>query len=360
MTDLHEAEINWEDLLLDIEEQNAVLLLGHGFLPGAQGALLQEKLGEKLLHAYGREGLFLFADSEAKTRAQKEAARFYRGQSLDGGLLKQIAEMPFPLMVSANPDTLLLDTFAQYQVPCQFDYFSSRYKVREYAIQRPKVQQPLLYNLCGSHEDRESLLLDYDDLFLMLSKLLGGETPLPNNEVRMPLYRATSFIFLGFHFERWYTQLFMRYLNMNESRFSNPKSNYALKTTFVNEDAQAFFWEQFNVKFIGADWGFFHEPHRRFREKFPDKLRKLVDVLSPTATTVVQLIEKADFPAAFQMLDIFKGQFDKEDNDLLITLKSRYSGYEQQKREGTADSRDLSVELANIRQGLLHLAQQLT
>ena len=124
-------DFNWDDLLDDIEEQNAVLLLGHGFLPGTQAALgeqLREKLQAKLLYSYAREGLFLFADSEAKTTAQKEAARHYRGFQADAEILKKMVEMPFPLMISANPDKLLLNAFAQYRLPCQFDYFSSQYK----------------------------------------------------------------------------------------------------------------------------------------------------------------------------------------------------------------------------------------
>lgn len=351
---------DWDDLLDDIEEQNAVLLLGHGFLPGAQAALgaqLQEKLNSKLLHSYSREALFLFADSEAKTTAQKEAARYYRGVEVEESILQKMAEMPFPIIISANPDKLLLDTFARYRLPCQFDYFSSQYKIREYTVERPNRDKPLLYNLCGSHEDKESLLLDYDDLFQMLKVLLSDLT-IPN-EVRMPLLKTTTYIFVGFHFERWYTQLFLRYLNMNDNRFSNNSRNYALKTTFSDPSSQEFFLRQFNVKYIGAGYDLFDELHKRFSTKYPQSLRQLVDTLSPTATTVIQLVARDDLPAAFQMMKIFTPQLDPEDHNLLTMTESDYARYLKLKAAGATDQRDLNLMIARVKNNLINLAKKL-
>ncbi|MEZ4847206.1 MAG: SIR2 family protein [Bacteroidia bacterium] len=353
-------DLDWDDLLSDIEEQNAVLLLGHGFQHTQEGLRdhLQDKLGEKLLHTYDRDGLFLFADSEAKTMAQKEAARYYRGLKNEDAQRKKIIEMPFPLIVSANPDKLLLDSFAKYQVPCQFDYFASSYKTKEYEVTRPSREKPLIYNLCGSQEDRESLLLDYDDLFQML-KVLLADLKIPN-EVRLPLFKMTTYIFVGFHFERWYTQLFMRYLNMSENRFSNKSSNYVLKTQFRDDDMQQFFLRQFNVKYIGADWSFFDELHQRFSQKYPDQLRKLTDLLSPTATTIISLIEQSNMSAAFSVLDGFSGQLDEDDKVLLTMTKSEYSQYEELKADGTSTEENLRIMMARVRKNAIELAKKLS
>ena len=353
--------LNWDDLLYDIEEQNAVLLLGHGFVPGAQADLrakLQARLGDKLLHSYEREGLFLFADREAKTNAQKEAARFHRELRLEESILQKIAQLPFPLIVSANPDQRLLDALAQYQVPHQFDYFSCRPKRQTHAVGYPQRDQPLIYHLCGSEDDRDSLLLDYEDLFQMLKALLN-DLGVPD-KLRIHLKRATTYIFVGFHFERWYTQLFLRYLNMHEDHFLNDSSNYVLKTSFQNPEAQQFFLQQFNVKYIGADWSFFDELHRRFTAKFPQRLRSLTDTLSPTAATVVQLIEKADFGAAFNVLKAFASQLDSDDQTLILTTESQYSQYEQEKANGTSTQEHLGIMRARVRQNLIALAKKLS
>jgi hypothetical protein len=353
-------DTDWNKLLDDIEEQHAVLLLGHGFLPGAQAGLagrLHDKLGDRLLHSHDREGLFLFRDIETKTDAQQEAARWYRSATQEEALMRKMVEMPFPLIVSGNPDKLLLDAFARYRLPCQFDYFSSQHKAAEYPTERPHRDKPLLYNLCGSHEDRESLLLDYDDLFQMLSGLLA-DLNVPN-DLRMSLRKATTYVFVGFHFERWYTQLFLRYLNMNTSRFANNSRNYALKTSFRDPDSQAFFLQQFNVKYIGAGLEFFDELYRRFAARYPHSLRQVVDALSPTATAIVQLVERADFVAAFQMLKIFAGQLDHDDRDLLTLTESEYAQHARLQADGTSTQEHLSIMLARVRRNVMELAKKL-
>ncbi|MCB9333057.1 MAG: SIR2 family protein [Lewinellaceae bacterium] len=320
---------NWDDILDDIADQRAVLLLGHNFLPGAQEQLhaaLLEKLGDKLQHFYSRDGLFLFRDSDAKTTAQQLAARFFRNNAPDDAMLKKIAEMPFRLMISANPDKFLPDAFAKYKLRLQFDYFSSNNKEEEHNVGRPTEENPLLYNLCGSVEDQESLILDYDDLFKMLKTLLA-DLKIPN-EIRLPLMKTTTYIFVGFHFERWYTQLFLRYLNMNDNQFSNNSRNYVLNTTFRDTDMERFFLQQFNIlRYIGADWTFFEELHRRFEEKYPVKLRRLIDQLSPTAAAVAQLVAKGEDESAISMLNIFKGQLPADDQEQLVMTEAAYNQY---------------------------------
>ncbi|MBL7817563.1 MAG: SIR2 family protein [Saprospiraceae bacterium] len=353
--------LNWDDILEDIEEQRAVLLIGHNFFPNAHGELntqLSEKLKEKLLYFYNRDGLFLFKDSDAKTTAQQVTARFYKSNAPDDDILKKVVEMPFRLMISANPDKFLVNAFAQYKQPLQFDYFSSNNKECEYKIERPSGENPLLYNLCGSVEDQESLILDYDDLFKMLKTLLA-DLKVPN-EIRLPLMKTTTYIFVGFHFERWYTQLFLRYLNMNDNQFSNNSRNYVLKTTFKDTDMQQFFMEQFNVKFIGADWLFFEQMHKRFAKKYPNKLRKVVEQLSPTATTISQLVAKSEYASAFSMLKIFASQFDKDDLDMLTMAESAFSQYLKDKAEGIVLTEHLNSALARVRKNILDLAKKLS
>ncbi|MCB0542328.1 MAG: SIR2 family protein [Saprospiraceae bacterium] len=350
----------WDDILDDIAEQRAVLLLGHNFLPGAQEQLhtaLTEKLGDKLQHFYSRDGLFLFRDSDTKTTAQQVAARFYRNNAPDDAMLKKIAEMPFRLMISANPDKFLLDAFAQYKLRLQFDYFSSNNKEQDAKVERPTEENPLLYNLCGSVEDQESLILDYDDLFKMLKTLLA-DLKIPN-ELRLPLMKTTTYIFVGFHFERWYTQLFLRYLNMNDNQFSNNSRNYVLKTTFQDADMERFFLQQFNIRYIGADWTFFEELHRRFEEKYPVKMRRLIDELSPTAATVAQLVARGEDESAISMLNIFKGQLPADDQEQLVMTEAAYNQYLADKKAGTALTEHLNVNLAKVRKNLLDLAKKI-
>ena len=353
--------IDWDFLLNSIAQSNAVLLLGHNVLQGAQEELyakLRDRLGGDLQHFYARDGLFLFKDGVAKTKAQQEAALLYKSKSPDEAVLKKIVQLPFRLMISANPDQSISAAFAKYRQRLQFDYFSSKNKEKQdVSVARPTVENPLLYNLCGSCEDQESLVLDYDDLFGMLKQLLP-DLGIPDN-MRGTLKKADTYIFVGFHFERWYTQLFLRYLNMNESRFDNSKSNYVLKTVFQHDEAQRFFLEQFNVKFIGADLHFLEELHRRFEEKFPNGMRKIVDELSPAATAVHQLVASGDVARALAMMNIYSTQLEEADRQVLTMTEAAHSQYLSDKASGQVLTENLNTSLAKVRNNLLDLAAKI-
>ncbi len=132
-----------------------------------------------------------------------------------------------------------------------------------------------------------------------------------------------------------------------------------LKSTFQDEATQQFFLRQFSVKYIGADWAFFEELYQRFSEKYPDRLRRLVETLSPTATTIVQLVERADYAGALGMLKIFAAQLDADDQALLTMTQSAYAQYEADKADGTVIQNDLNVALARVRKSILELAKKL-
>ncbi|MEQ1747564.1 MAG: hypothetical protein ABMA02_19190 [Saprospiraceae bacterium] len=90
--------------------------------------------------------------------------------------------------------------------------------------------------------------------------------------------------------------------------------------------------KQFNVRFVGGDTAFFDEIHRRFSEKHPERLRRLVDELSPSATTVIQLLERNDLDAAIAMIKIFEKQLNADDLDLLAQTQAMYAQYNQEKQ----------------------------
>lgn len=361
-----------DNIIEDIRNQQAVLLLGHDFLPGAHVQLneyLQKNfaahtdtsLRDGLKFFYARDGLFLFKDALSKNDGRGFAAQFYRNGFPNPAdeSLQQITRLPFRLMVSANPDKLVADTFAKYRVPLQFDYFSANNKEEKYKIQKPDAYNPLLYNLCGSVEDEESLLLDYDDLFLQIQALLTGNTmPL---EVRGVLQKARTYIFFGFHFERWQTQLFLRYLNMLD-KFTNNSRNYAPKPPQLPEDTGVFLQNQFNVNFIEADFEMLAEIFRLYAAKNADKphdypLRSLVDTLSATGLAVVQLVERDDLPAAFAMLKIFAPNMDEDWNRLLTMTEAEYSQLLRERESLTL--LEFNPRMARVRNNILELAKKL-
>ena len=114
---------------------------------------------------------------------------------------------------------------------------------------------PLFYNVAGCVARESSLLLDYDDLLRLLEGMLSA--PKLPERLRNTLGDTKSFLFLGFQFDRWHTQLLLRLLNMRQA-----VRRIATKTAMPDDDTQAFLLNQFKIKFLGADRDLLDELHQ--------------------------------------------------------------------------------------------------
>lgn len=353
---------NWKTILNDLEKERAVLLIGPDFLSGTGRSVaadfyahLSDSLGTDATHFFERDGLFIFDTAVSKMDAQTEAETFYKNLALDEAVLKPIAELPFPLVVSVNPDLTLPQYFSKRQINFQFDYFSTKDKATPGNITKPTAQTPLVYNLCGSIEDYQSLVLDFDDMFDLLKNLLGdfGVPKVVNDH----LVNATTYIFIGFEFDKWYTQLLLRYVNKNRDRFSNAKKNYATKTIIGDEDTRTFFQQQFNLTIYGGDWQFLHDLHTEYAAA--KKLRSLPDPISDRAAVVRRLVQFNNIEAALEQLEACAADLTTAERDELTMHKAGYHAWLSEYRDRTTTQENLDVKIARIRKGILDLTQKL-
>jgi hypothetical protein len=88
-------------------------------------------------------------------------------------------------------------------------------------------------------------------------------------------------------------------------------------------------------------------------------MRQLVDDLSPTAITIIQLVEKNDIGAAISMLKIFQSQLDSSDLELLSQTESMYHQHLSETKEPTTSRENLDNLLSRIRKNLRHFAEKL-
>ena len=337
---------NWKPILNDLEKERAVLLVGPDFLPH-QGesvaadfyAHLEENLGDEAMHFFVRDDLFLFDTAVAKMDAQTEAEGFYQDLPDNEAVLSIIAELPFPLIISVNPDLALPQFFSKRQVNFQFDYFSTKDKATPGNITKPTAASPLIYNLCGSIEDYQSLVLDFDDMFELLKNLLSDfGIPKAVNDV---LVNATSYFFIGFQFDKWYTQLLLRHLNKNRDRFSNTNKNYATKTVIKDEDAKGFYQQQFNLNIYGSDWQFLNTLHAEYAAA--KKLRELLDPLSDRAALVRRLVQFNNIEGALELdyVPILPGSTQQMANRLRLRPFDRSSFYRSNAGKHSNDLRPI-------------------
>lgn len=375
MTDTQKP-IDWDELAQAITDGEAILVLGPDAVPlyrlgpapendpDEPAEMTFSDLTRRRINCspkaavsyfYMRDNLFLFRDKNGKAEAQKIVKRCANDPAWlpDAALLDQIAAIKFPVVLSLSPDDYLLRAFAKYGLPRQFDYFTAKDKTApEAALSKPNAGLPLLYNLCGyaPEDDYDSVVLDYHDLFGLLTALLG-DLNVPD-VLRGKLKKSSRFVLLGFHLERWYAQLLLHYINKLDGEFDNRNHNFAMLTE-VGPDDRAFIVEQFHMKCIApsrADFDALYEACRRKKA-----LRDLPDPLAGPALEIRLLVEKDDLPAAVESLGKHLG-----DPDTISILKSQFREYLKHVEAKDLDSRDLSLLKNQLRSRILTFSASLT
>ncbi len=344
---------DWEDILDDIQNQKAVLLIGPELMK-FEGLPLNQHLRntlnnrnqEDIAYFYERDGFFLFKSPEGKVRVARQVKRFYRDFAPDEAILQKIVEIPFHLILSVNPDTFVSESFYRYGIKHRFHYFQHRHRENENdEIEKPTKLLPLVYNLFGSKDQDDSLVLDYDDVYKVLQSAFGASS-LPNKLLRS-FREASTYIFLGFQFDKWYSQLLLKFLSDN----GRSEKLISINNGISDSDTHQFIIRQFQIKFMGDQFDFFGELHERCKKL--RMLRETAENLAGGAAEVVRKhIARGEMEEAFEKLvQAAKG---KDWENMLILTQGRYATLERDKEK--IDSRDYRTQLAQILDTMLELS----
>ena len=245
--------INWKFILRTIEKQKCILFLGPEIFRTKDNTRskqdeffqnLADKNRQRIL-SYNEDGFFLFSSPEEKTRLFKEIKDFFEEQP-DEDIIQKIAEIPVHVTISINPDVWLKKFLLQKNHPHVFEFFDK--KIKRDITETPGIKKPLIYNLFGSVTNLDTLILTHDDLFEYFKALMGNNV-LPQ-ELRTALETATNYIFLGFQFDKWYIQLILSLLKLNDKQYNFIR--YASANT-ISKDAKSLCINHYRIQFIGAD-----------------------------------------------------------------------------------------------------------
>ena len=171
---------DWEDLLYNLELQKCILVLGpdlytaEGDLPLHRqlAGFLQEQADQLRMHmlsppllAAGRPppvaawGAVIGAYARARDLDAALAAvkAFYQQPRPQAeAMLHKLVRLRFPVFVSLTPDNRLRQAFEG--LPAEFEVYVRNKPHRE-NLPEPTADRPLVYQLLGSLEDRNSLVL---------------------------------------------------------------------------------------------------------------------------------------------------------------------------------------------------------
>lgn len=300
-----------------------------------------------IAYYYERDGFFLFNSPEAKVRVARQVKRFYRDSNPDEAVLQKIVQIPFHIIVSLNPDTFVSEAFYRHGIRHRFHYFQHRGRANESEeVEAPNRAVPLVYNLFGSKDQDDSLVLDYNDVYALLQSVFGP-TGLPNKFL-LSLRKARTFIFLGFQFDRWYSQLLLKFLNDGGVM----DNQLAINTTIADADTESFLVQQFKIQFLGDQGDFFQELYDRCSGK--NLLRPVAEENScPEGVEIRKRIANGEIDLALELLA--KALKSTGNEDEVTQQSSRYANLERDKEK--TDSRDYRVEYNRIVDGLLELVK---
>lgn len=231
-----------------------VLILGPEFInidtPGDvwQGSihnyLAEKKFGDLFRDDKDRyiaeDGFWFFNGNEdrdlvARDNLLSTMAEFYGKLPLTPSYEK-LAQLPFSMVVSLSPDTLIAQAVQERNRPFQLRKYSTAgfqdfgdpglddwgepleegdqpkkdAPVSPAANGSAKKKPTLIYNLFGDYRYEDNLLFTFDNLFKFLDKIFQ-HAAFPQFKARIA--EAGGFIFLGFSYDKWYLKLVFFLLN---------------------------------------------------------------------------------------------------------------------------------------------------
>jgi len=237
--------------------ERSVLVIGPGIMLDKDGNSLHAAFADRyaqknkglVRHYFAQDNIIRPKNAITRLTVQKNFADFYEKDFPEKvkELYRKIAQIPYPLIISLNPDKTLVSCFDEYGCEHTFDFYIRGKKNLINAT--PETEKPYLFNLTGSFTDPESLILTYDDLFEYLRNILPGDA-LPA-AIRTNLKNAVNITFLGVEFEKWYYQLLVKLLTEFDEKFELLR--YAAPDLSAHENINSICTNNFEITFVGPD-----------------------------------------------------------------------------------------------------------
>lgn len=257
----------WKALIRDLQQQRCILLLGSHVAasPGPEGkperisVLLARHLAgildaehvsyepeqvENLLYIAQR---FLSIPKTRRIDLEDEVCDFYQTHlSNVPEFHARLARLPFNIVVNLSPDNYFYRALrAAGKTSAQWAHYNFR-KERPLNILPPDAGRPLVYNLLGSIDDPESLVLTQEDRVDFIKNVVKGNPDIPN-AVMSHFDERKTYVFLGFNLENWDYRLLFEALKLSKENMSFLPQPGSIP---VSPEARSYFEDRYRVMFI--------------------------------------------------------------------------------------------------------------
>lgn len=222
------TEKDWKSLVLALESRQCILMLGLGALtqedqPSAATQALVAKLAENLTES---QGITEYTDDLAQVALcyQRENGKndlrsvyrsFYQGMDWSSTCLRDLAKLPFELVVTAIPDDGFCSLLEECGKQPQVGWYTSKGDQVEHAARQPvSADKPIIYQLYGNVNDPKSLVITEDDFLDLLVAVARGDPRLPGDVLDRLRDPDNILLFVGFRLESWSLRVLLRVLDL--------------------------------------------------------------------------------------------------------------------------------------------------
>lgn len=351
--------IDWDFLCQTLVAGESVLFLGPDIATTEDGSSFREAFVQSLdivrnplvASYYTEDELFLFNDNIAKSKVYYQMKEFYK-RTYQEDLYALISQLPLKLIINASPDHFLAEKLGAENH--HFSFFHKNDPTEH--IPTGSLAKPLIYNLVGSLEAEESLLLTHDDLYDFLQAMLSGKG-LPES-LRNHIFSARSLIFLGFRFDKWYVQLLLRLLKVQDmrSRFAR----YATEQKY-NADTLSICLDQFKIEFVNQNVDAFLQKLHGACVKADALVQRTASSHTSSKEKIRLLVAENKLEDALDLLNQIAHE--KKDDELskeVTLLEGRLYRLEKRIRKGLISPQDAEVERNKIIDAILEIADELS
>ncbi len=243
---------DWDNIIEKIQEGKCILCLGPDAYSIDKEQSLEEELSlflkaraERLKIRVYDDGWFHYLPQANFIDAFMKVKEFYKQpQPHTEALLKKIAQIPFHFIVNFTPDYKVREAFKAQNLDYTFQSYLKK-AAFDPSIKKPTTHQPMIYNMLGELDKKDSLVMTYNDFYEYLESVFAAKSM--SEVLKEDLFSADYFIFLGLPFEKWYVHLFMRILKQHAEKRGSKK--YAANVKIDNEII-AHCDEQYTIDFI--------------------------------------------------------------------------------------------------------------
>ncbi|MEP0132100.1 MAG: TIR domain-containing protein [Eudoraea sp.] len=229
-----------EEIIEYINNGTCLVILGPNLLKDNDGNSINDKLNNYLTTKLPRkvtqtenEGFLSFDDKTRDIKIEAPIKKFFEEALPSNDIYENLAEIPFPLIINTSPDKTLNKVFDKKGKGYDYGF----YHKKETPQSRIKKYNTQIYNIFGDYEHINSMILTYKDLFEYLESIMGTK----ELKLKDQLKEFKVVLFLGFSFEKWYFQLLLWIMKVD---------NKGLHSHLIDqENLMKFCEDEFDVEF---------------------------------------------------------------------------------------------------------------